>query len=56
MAFEGLHRAACHPLAAPPLARVQGNFHMASGVPIKALPAGAWLHHAKGTKAKEGTP
>lgn len=31
----------------------QGPFHMASGVPIKALPAGAWLHRTP-PKQKEG--
>ena len=29
------------------------GWHMASGVPIKAMPAGAWLHHAA-PKPKEG--
>lgn len=32
---------------------VQGPFQMASGVPLKALPAGAWLHRAE-AKAPEG--
>lgn len=31
----------------------QGAFHMASGVPIKALPAGAWLHRTP-AQTKEG--
>ena len=31
---------------------VQVQFHMASGVTLKALPAGSWLHRTK-PKAKE---
>lgn len=33
----------------------QGPFRMASGVTLKALPSGAWVHRAK-LKPKQGAP
>jgi len=33
---------------------VQQQFRMASGVTLKALPAGAWMHHAQEKKRSAG--
>lgn len=33
---------------------VQPQFRMASGVPLKALPAGAWVHHSLEKKKSAG--